>query len=910
MIHAESPRLRDWRALLILVLAVLLLVGAGGGLAAGLESYHREYRGVATTAPAFPTNVAQLSPFGINIDLTGRTPTEVEASLDLITEAGFHWVRQPFAWRDAEPSAGAYNWADFDRLADAYRRRGLAVVAMLDRPPTWARLDSDQANSPPRLQSEFGDFVAAFASHFRGRIDHYQIWNEPNIYPNWGQHSPDPAGYARLLAESHRRAAESNPSAVVLTAALAQTAEDNPINMTDILYLKRMYGSGARGSFDVLGAAPLGMWSGVEDRRVDANVLNFSRVVALREVMVAEHDEDLPVWATAFGWVSLPADWRGAPSRWGQTTPEAQAEQTAAAWRRASDEWTWMGPMFLQGFLPWVAADDPQYGFSVVDRQLRPRQVLYGTRDLTAANPQLLVPRKDLPSPVRLGHLLLVMAWITLGLMALRWGVLAGGRLLGSVPEAGEQDGGWSGRGPTLLTLQRAWSLASEWLRQVGVFGVALAALAASFVSGDNLVLVLALVALTSVFCLRLQCGLALTLFLLPFHLLPFQLVSTEFRPVLSPVELTTLACLAALAVRRALRIGAREQPAFRIGLFEIGAGLFLLLGVLSLLIASHSSESLRELRTVLVEPVAFYFILVLSQRREGLGMLVNALILGAVAIALVGLWQYLFTADVITAEGVRRVKGFYGSPNNLGLYLGRVIPLAICLGLATRWRWAYRLSLAALLPAFVLTFSFGGWVGVGASLVVVGAVLGRRALMVVLGAGGVALAGLIPALSLERMASHLSLSGTTTALRFDIWRAALDMIRDHPLLGIGLDNFLRLYPRYMLPSAWREPNLSHPHNLVLDAWLRLGVGGVVVIVGLLAAFARTAHRLYHRDRDPWRKLLVLGLTASVVDSAVHGMIDNSYFVVDLALLFWFSLAAMRIMERDLSQHADEQVGA
>lgn len=53
-------------------------------------------------------------------------------------------------------------------------------------------------------------------------------------------------------------------------------------------------------------------------------------------------------------------------------------------------------------------------------------------------------------------------------------------------------------------------------------------------------------------------------------------------------------------------------------------------------------------------------------------------------------------------------------------------------------------------------------------------------------------------------------------------------MALDHPLLGVGPDNFLYAYRSgYLLPSAWQEPNLNHPHTLLLDWWTRLGIPGV-----------------------------------------------------------------------------------
>jgi len=122
-------------------------------------------------------------------------------------------------------------------------------------------------------------------------------------------------------------------------------------------------------------------------------------------------------------------------------------------------------------------------------------------------------------------------------------------------------------------------------------------------------------------------------------------------------------------------------------------------------------------------------------------------------------------------------------------------------------------------------------------------------------------------------------------------------MIRDHPLFGVGLDNFLYQYPRYILPEAWQEPDLSHPHNLILDWWIRLGVLGVVALIWLEVAFFKVAFRLYRSLEDKGMRVLSLGLMASMVDFLAHGLVDNSYFLVDLAFIFCLTLGIVRRME-------------
>jgi len=115
-------------------------------------------------------------------------------------------------------------------------------------------------------------------------------------------------------------------------------------------------------------------------------------------------------------------------------------------------------------------------------------------------------------------------------------------------------------------------------------------------------------------------------------------------------------------------------------------------------------------------------------------------------------------------------------------------------------------------------------------------------------------------------------------------------MVLDHPWMGVGLDNFLYAYrTTYVLPSAWQEPNLSHPHNVLLDFWTRLGLLGVLVGIWLFGAAFRLGWRALNRLAHDERALM-LGLLASLVATLAHGLIDNSIFLVDLMVLFMLSL--------------------
>jgi O-antigen ligase len=136
-------------------------------------------------------------------------------------------------------------------------------------------------------------------------------------------------------------------------------------------------------------------------------------------------------------------------------------------------------------------------------------------------------------------------------------------------------------------------------------------------------------------------------------------------------------------------------------------------------------------------------------------------------------------------------------------------------------------------------------------------------------------------------------------------------MFADHPFFGVGLDNFLYEYrSRYIFDAAWQEPNLNHPHNIFLDFATRLGLFGLLAggwmiweayralkaAVGSLTSEAATA------SETEWLPVAV-GLSGSLAAMLAHGLVDHSFFLVDLAFVFYLILGtAVWLTTSDLSR--------
>ncbi len=341
-----------------------------GQVRGGLEYLGNLLRPQPDTADYVAIEHAGLNPFGVNTFLNQEVePEKRERSVRLIAEAGFRWIRQEFAWEDIEihgkgdfedrrhePTLSA--WEKYDQIVDLANQYGLEILARLSNPPAWSRADPEIGDfAPPDDLDDYADFVRAVVTRYRGRVRTYQIWNEPNIYPEWGNRPVDPEGYTELLRVGYTAVKAACPECVVVSGALAQTIPLGPRDLNDFIFLQRMYDAGAGAYFDVLAIQGYGLWSGPTDRRMRARVLNFSRPRYLREIMVANGDAHKPIWITEMNWNAPPPDLPDKP--FGQVTLEQQARYAVEAYERAQAEWPWLGMVYTWFF---KRADESERG--------------------------------------------------------------------------------------------------------------------------------------------------------------------------------------------------------------------------------------------------------------------------------------------------------------------------------------------------------------------------------------------------------------------------------------------------------------------------------------------------------------------------------------------------------------------
>ncbi|MBC8100516.1 MAG: beta-galactosidase, partial [Armatimonadetes bacterium] len=375
----------------LLLCALIALCGSLTAALATAAQRDFELRGYSdpTQTTELPFRVPRL---GVNAELMQYLPDELPTHFAQMQAAQIHWVRQFARWDNIEPVRGRYDWASWDAvIAAADAQPELALVVVLVNTPAWARQDTLlTATAPPTDLQSFAAFTAAFAARYGQTVDYYQIWDEPNLSLGWGGLSPRPVEYLALLQAAYTSIHRADSSATVIAAALAPTAQIGDQTINDWHYLRDLYALGAADFMDAVAAKPYGFDTAPDDRTVDPAVLNFSRLIGLREVMTAAGDGKSAVWAANWGWNSLPVGWTGAPSIWGQVDSATRTAYTLAALDRAEREWAWLGGMILYHWQPDAPLNDPVWGFALLNPENTPTP-LYGAlvsraRDDTAAS--------------------------------------------------------------------------------------------------------------------------------------------------------------------------------------------------------------------------------------------------------------------------------------------------------------------------------------------------------------------------------------------------------------------------------------------------------------------------------------------------------------------------------------------
>ena len=266
----------------------------GGALAVGSM-------GIDALAEAQPKKKAnEVRPLLFGAGMIWAFWINVEKSYDLremdaLVGIGGELTSATFDWCDREPEKGKWDWSYPDHAVEAAQKRGLKQFGYVGNTPKWALPSGWPANQgyrhPPRddCEKDFRNYCRKVAERYKGRVDMFQFWNEPNgcSWINDGCANGDQyAEYTKWLKIAYESLKEGNPKCIVAAGAL-----DYHSGVKEgYKYIEGMYSCGAKGHFDAISIHPYGgplHWQAVEDTH---------------RVMKDQGDGNKGVWITEWGY--------------------------------------------------------------------------------------------------------------------------------------------------------------------------------------------------------------------------------------------------------------------------------------------------------------------------------------------------------------------------------------------------------------------------------------------------------------------------------------------------------------------------------------------------------------------------------------------------------------------------------
>jgi len=197
----------------------------------------------------------------------------------LLDELGANWVLNTFYWESIEREKDHFDFSHYDNYVDTAKREGKKIIAVLGYETAWLFPERKQKRFISRENIPlFLRFVAEMVQHFKGRVDVWQVWNEPNI-PRFWQGSKKV--FFELSSLTTLKIKETDPDAYILGGGFS---------LAPRWFTRGMHKAGALENLDGISFHPYGI-NPSHSMKVYDKFLNI-----LSEIKYSK-----PIWITEVG---------------------------------------------------------------------------------------------------------------------------------------------------------------------------------------------------------------------------------------------------------------------------------------------------------------------------------------------------------------------------------------------------------------------------------------------------------------------------------------------------------------------------------------------------------------------------------------------------------------------------------
>lgn len=415
----------------------------------------------------------------------------------------------------------------------------------------------------------------------------------------------------------------------------------------------------------------------------------------------------------------------------------------------------------------------------------------------------------------------------------------------------------------------------------------------------------------------RTATALVLIVLALPSYLVRFNIF---FIPA-TLLEIMILLLFAAWFLRKII---IHEPKKIYFSEFRWPALLFLLSAVAAVFISPDTRAALGIFKAYFLEPLLFFFVFmntVYSQKQ--VKTFLWALGVSSLFISFIALWQYLDllpSFEPWISETPKRVTSLFDYPNAIGLFLAPIAVLFLGILLLAHpakdeaskklenktKQFVIGVAVFSLLGIF-FSFSRGAFLGALSGIIFFSFFSRFKkwiwATLILL----ILIALIIPP-TRSVVLEIITLKDVSTDVRTVLWQGTWNLLKERSLQGAGLAGFPIIYDQYRLIK--HTELLLYPHNIFLNFWTELGLGGLLIFLWLIILFFQKGFKLRKIDFQlkplpPFSLSLVL--VGTMISIIVYGLVDVPYFKNDLSVFFWLLIGLLVVLSKMSNQFSSHK---
>lgn len=340
--------------------------------------------------------------------------------------------------------------------------------------------------------------------------------------------------------------------------------------------------------------------------------------------------------------------------------------------------------------------------------------------------------------------------------------------------------------------------------------------------------------------------------------------------------------------------------------------GLFFAASVVSIINSVSYSSSFQGIIKLLKYILIFLVCSEEIKDKKHISRIVIAICSGICLVTIDALWQMVFGYDFIHhvelqyAIGLPRPTAAFPNCNLLGIYLTALTPLIFGLTFFYfKGRNKLLMSFVSVLGLLGVYLSLSRGAGLGIYLAILFlSIVNKKKILTLILVGILIIFPFVMPKNIKQWAREVNYNPLVFMCnqdRISIYNNTLNMIKHHPLIGVGVNTFSNNYGKYKTEQAEKyahTPNTIYAHNAYLQMAGEIGLLGLLAFILFLFRIFGLGLNASRKLSDEYLRIIAVSLIASLIAFLTNALTETSLYHPRVVMIFWYLIGVSLSLKR------------